>query len=160
MIIHRVETKIFVFVFSLKKISLTKSCENFCESFRENFPFGMRIRIQEPRLLEHKNICKNIGENEIFREKFRERKFVAKTFMKTKMFAKTKFSRKHSQKWKLSRKGKFLWKQIFACFRFPRKWKKGFRINPNYSKKKKICVFLLLIYTMSILYNTVYRTCV
>jgi hypothetical protein len=76
-VLIRVETKIFLFVFSLKfrekffrfsRKKLTKSCENcrenfrenfrfrerfrenfrFCKSFRENFPFGMRIRIQEP----------------------------------------------------------------------------------------------------------------
>jgi hypothetical protein len=55
-VLSRVETKIFVFVFSRNFFSLfaKKSYEKFREnfrfpeSFRENFPFEMRIRIQEP----------------------------------------------------------------------------------------------------------------
>jgi hypothetical protein len=81
----RVETKMFVFVFSRKKFFAfrEKAYENFCESFRENFPFGMRIRIQVPlecvSRSEHwwmlpKIFAKTIPGTKIFRENenFRE----------------------------------------------------------------------------------------
>jgi hypothetical protein len=92
----RLETKIFVFVFSRKfrenffphfAKKLIKSCKNFRENFRfresflENFPLGMRIRIQEPLKCvsrsEHwwmlpKIFAKTIPGTKIFRENFRK----------------------------------------------------------------------------------------
>jgi hypothetical protein len=94
----------------LRKKAYKNFC--FCESSRENFPFGMRIRIQEltecvsgsetlvddtvpkthlknfafdGRLREHKNICKNFCENKNFHENehFRE------NFLESKIFAKS-----------------------------------------------------------------------
>jgi hypothetical protein len=120
----KVETKIFVFVFSRKKISLfaKKAYENFRfrESFRENFReifqfrkifrenflFGMWIRIQEPPecVSRTESLVENFRKNRNFsRKPTREQQFFAKTFAKTKTFEKRKFSVKLSRKRKFSR---------------------------------------------------------
>jgi hypothetical protein len=70
--------------FSLFAKKLTKSCKNFSEKFRENFrlresfcdnfPFGMRILIQEPTecVSRSETWAKKFRENENFPRKFLE----------------------------------------------------------------------------------------
>jgi hypothetical protein len=93
-----------------------KAYENF--QFRENFPFGMRIRIQEPPkcVSRSETLVENFYKNGNFtRKPSREQKFFAKTFVKTKISAKRNIAK---------------FREKLANFRFSRKRKKGFLFQP------------------------------
>jgi hypothetical protein len=80
----------FLRKFSFRFRERFREKSRFRESFRENFPFGKRIRIQEPpecvsrseTLVE--NFCENFRENENFPNNFRENENFRKNIHKSK----------------------------------------------------------------------------